>query len=42
MVEWFRNFESDLTSMTVENYMNAKVSFEVDALYSLFEWYKAI
>ena len=24
MVEWFRNFESDLSSMNVENYMNAK------------------
>ena len=24
MVEWFRNFESDLKSMNVENYMNAK------------------
>ena len=24
MVEWFRNFESDLSSMNVDNYMNAK------------------
>ena len=24
MVEWFRNFESDLLMMNVENYMNAK------------------
>ena len=24
MVEWFRNFENDLSSMNVENYMNAK------------------
>ena len=42
MVEWFRNFESDLTSMTVENYMNAKDGFRVDALSSLFDWCTAI
>ena len=29
MVEWFRNFESDLTSMNVENYMNAKTGFKL-------------